>query len=534
MGSATKARPSRMPAFGQKPIGQQVAEARGRPSQPLPQASETKSEAIMQDAQDPSFARNLAALGQVKVPGKGEPTTHRTDNPMLGILAERQRVEEAAEQKVPVRNQLSAGGLLSLFDARKNCTTQEELDKVSREYGMEPAMVEELAKHINSPSMSGITIPGKTPDDAERHLKMNAHAQPTAPAVNAPVHPQPSTSSLSAGAGIAQEYAAHYADLANHLLAGYTSCDFSDVQLVASLADGQQHTLALHSVVVSRSPLLRHLIQAALASAPRPTIFVNIPDPAVNANTLGLVLASLYSPTVLSHLNPEIAPSVLAVATFLSLTRLANLAYEMCEAAVREAKTPEEVMRWVAYVERERAAEGAPGSATPITFGGPAMNGASIPPSPSPSTNSTSPLLPPSVNGSAAPVPALYESRLRVVLLDRITRLPAEMGAFAPATEAQAQPALVNVLKRLPFEMFKAVVEDKRFEAPGDMERFNFAKKVVAARKALVQQSASPSSPPPEFEEAVVLLFGGGAGGSAVNVLRKQRKPTLWKISNAM
>lgn len=89
---------------------------------------------------------------------------------MLGILAERQRVEEAAEQKVPVRNQLSAGGLLSLFDARKKCTTQEELDKVSREYGMEPAMVEELAKHINSPSMSGITIPGKTPDDAERHL----------------------------------------------------------------------------------------------------------------------------------------------------------------------------------------------------------------------------------------------------------------------------------------------------------------------------------------------------------------------------
>lgn len=62
----------------------------------------------------------------------------------------------------------------------------------------------------------------------------------------------------------------------------------------------------------------------------------------------------------------------------------------------------------------------------------------------------------------------------------------------------------------------------------------NFAKKVVAARKALVQQAASPSLPPPEFEEAVVLLFGGGADGSAVNVLRKQRKPTLWKISNAM
>lgn len=208
-----------------------------------------------------------------------------------------------------------------------------------------------------------------------------------------------------------------------------------------------------------------------MASAPRPTIFLTIPDPAVNANTLGLVLASLYSPTVLSHLTPEIAPSVLATATFLSLTRLANLAYDMCEAAVREAKTPEEVMRWVAYVERERSVQNATGAATPVTFGGPGVNGVSVPPSPSPSTNSASPLLPSSVNGAAAPAPASYESRLRVVLLDRITRLPAEMGAFAPATEAQAQPALVNVLKRLPFEMFKAVVEDKRFEAPGDMER---------------------------------------------------------------
>lgn len=102
---------------------------------------------------------------------------------MLGILAERQRVEEAAEQSTaPIRNQLSAGGLLNLFDARKKCTTQEELDKVSRDYGMDPATVEQLAKHINSPSMSGITIPGKTPDEAERHLVRGRSCGTRAPA----------------------------------------------------------------------------------------------------------------------------------------------------------------------------------------------------------------------------------------------------------------------------------------------------------------------------------------------------------------
>ncbi|GAA5925789.1 hypothetical protein JCM1841_006317 [Sporobolomyces salmonicolor] len=166
--AASKAKPSRIPAFGQKPIGHQVAERGGRPAEPMPQASETKSEAIMRDAQDPTFARNLAALGQVRVPGKGMPTL-RTDNPMLGILEERRRIDDTAAAGITTPNLLSARGLSNLFDDRKECRTREELDELATEYGMDPRLVEDLARHINSPSI-GIVLPSSDPNEQERQV----------------------------------------------------------------------------------------------------------------------------------------------------------------------------------------------------------------------------------------------------------------------------------------------------------------------------------------------------------------------------
>ena len=77
---------------------------------------------------------------------------------MLGILAERRRADEALEAAPSSRihNHLSAAGLANLFDERKQCTSQAELDDLSREYGMDPAVVNKLARHINTPSDSEI------------------------------------------------------------------------------------------------------------------------------------------------------------------------------------------------------------------------------------------------------------------------------------------------------------------------------------------------------------------------------------------
>ncbi|BGP13727.1 hypothetical protein JCM10213_009058 [Rhodosporidiobolus nylandii] len=340
----------------------------------------------------------------------------------------------------------------------------------------------------------------------------------------APFSPAPSTSSAAAPpAQQPQEPRDLYADLASHLLAGWTNADFSDCQLHVQYADASQGIFHVHGLVISQSPLLKTMLIPAYATSPRPTLLLSFLDPLISAASLGLCLASLYSPSVLSHLSSTTAPSVLATASFLGLERLAALAFEQCEASVSAARTAEDVDFWISYVERER------GFPPPAAAGTPQIPG-------SPVTGPGGPTPPASVNGKAAAPPAGYEARLRALLLERIVRLPKELGAFDVQKAAQTQPVLIDVLKRLPFEVFKSVVEDSRFEAPSDMDRFNFAKKAIAARKAhfLSASAASPASaslPPPDFEETVVLQFGqAGPGQSAVSVLRKQRKPQLWKV----
>ncbi|GAA5925793.1 hypothetical protein JCM1841_006318 [Sporobolomyces salmonicolor] len=349
--------------------------------------------------------------------------------------------------------------------------------------------------------------------------------------------PIPSTSSSSAPFSryaVLPEYSSYHAELANHLLRGYTEALFADFTLHTSYADHTQGSFSLHAVVVSRSPVLRALLQPAFAASPRPSLLLPFADPSITPQALGLVLASLYNPSVLSLLTPENAPEVLATAAFLGLDYLAALAYESCESSLRKATDPEEIDAWVRFIEREKGPAGAypagsSGSNSPLVLPG------------SPALSSD---FPPSANGKTDSASTPYEAKLRIGLLDRIVRLPAEMGAFVPATAAQNQPRLVDVLKRLPFELFKAAVEDSRFSVPSDMDRFNFAKRVVAARKQLALSTASlastqpglPAVPEPDFSEVVVLGFGSGAGGpgaSAVNVLRKARKPALWKIGGS-
>ncbi|GAA6023831.1 hypothetical protein JCM10207_005388 [Rhodosporidiobolus poonsookiae] len=339
---------------------------------------------------------------------------------------------------------------------------------------------------------------------------MASHASLNGSPAPVQASPVPSTSNGAASSSVAQAHSPFYAELANHLLAGWSSAQFSDSQLHCQYADGTSGIYHMHSLIVSQSPVLRSLLHTS-----RPVILLPLLDPSITSASLGLCLASLYSPSVLSHLSASTAPSILATASFLGLDRLAALAFETCEATVAAAKTPDEVASWIAYVERER------GPAFHSVTGSPAT----LPSSPI-SSGPGGPTPPASVNGkAAAPAPGGYEARLRARLFERIVCLPKELGAFDAETAAQTQPQLIDVLKRLPFDLFKAVVEDSNFDVPSDMDRFNFAKKAIAARKALAQQAGAL-----EFEETVVLQFGAAPDGTAVSVLRKGRKPQLWKI----
>ncbi|GAA5877445.1 hypothetical protein JCM16303_003335 [Sporobolomyces ruberrimus] len=354
--------------------------------------------------------------------------------------------------------------------------------------------------------------------------------------------------------GVLGEYTDYYAELADHLLRGYTDTAYHDFRLHVEFVDRTQNsTFSLHALIVSRSPLLRSLLQSAFANSPHPTLLVSIPDPSITSSSFSLVLASLYSPTVLTHLSTHNCASILSTARYLGLERLAQQAFERCLLALEDLKTTEEIEEWVLYLERERETD------ETLYFQ-----------QPQPQSRS---------NGTLTST----SSKLRQSLLTRLTSLSKEYQAFHPtnstiATEGQGK--VIEVLKRLPFDWFKATIEDARFSTPSEMDRFNFAKKVVAARRTYFHtlhqtalshtrtlsstssttssipssplqpltpnsiQTNSPNALPPggggqsngggvvEFDEAVVLGFGSG-GTSAVNVLRKARKPNLWKIGPA-
>lgn len=95
---------------------------------------------------------------------------------MLDILAQRKRIDEIAEQTPfhKVRNQLSAGTLAHLLDERKACKSQAELDEVAKEFGMDPEIVERIARHLNSPSISKIPLPTKDANDTPKQLVLRS------------------------------------------------------------------------------------------------------------------------------------------------------------------------------------------------------------------------------------------------------------------------------------------------------------------------------------------------------------------------
>lgn len=220
---------------------------------------------------------------------------------------------------------------------------------------------------------------------------------------------------------------------------------------------------------------------------PMPILPLSSPDTAVTAGALSLLLAALYSPDVLTHVDSSNAPTFLATAVYFGLTRFADLAYQFCEESVRKAKTPDEIAGWVAYVERDgvtpqqQQASGSNSNSRASTPLQGMMNGGGLP---MPGSSSPAAARGGNLNGVAGgggPPPASYEGRLLAVLLDRILRLPSELGAFvsSPTTVGPAQAQLVEVLKPLPFDIFKRVIEDSQFEVPSDMDRCELSLSVL-------------------------------------------------------
>ncbi|SGY75356.1 BQ5605_C005g03421 [Microbotryum silenes-dioicae] len=139
-----------------------------RSSEPL--ASETKSDAIVHDSQDPNFMRKLEQLGQVKLPSAG--FAFRAHNQMLDILKQRKEQELQSESLTPIPNRIGARSLSNLLDDCKQAASKQEIQELCKLYQIDYEILTELNRHITAPSTSTIPLPERTveEDDGETLL----------------------------------------------------------------------------------------------------------------------------------------------------------------------------------------------------------------------------------------------------------------------------------------------------------------------------------------------------------------------------
>ncbi|KAF8448010.1 hypothetical protein L210DRAFT_2831911 [Boletus edulis BED1] len=125
--------------------------ARLRPERPL--ASESKNEAIENDAKDPHFMEKLSQLGPVRVDHHCMQTVRATRSDVQTMYRSRMRSEAEAARAQPTKNCLLVSSLTELLEARKSVTDRAELETLATRYHMDATKLEQLARAVNTPSM---------------------------------------------------------------------------------------------------------------------------------------------------------------------------------------------------------------------------------------------------------------------------------------------------------------------------------------------------------------------------------------------
>ncbi|KIK97403.1 hypothetical protein PAXRUDRAFT_136345 [Paxillus rubicundulus Ve08.2h10] len=286
----------------------------------------------------------------------------------------------------------------------------------------------------------------------------------------------------------------HNEEIVHHLYhAGFQTGNYADTILHV-----HQNSYRLHAIILSRSPLLAHLMSTSPQTGGQRVIFLQLDhEPEVTQEAFAIALGYLYSSVSISLIRPGNARGVLAAGCLLGgMEDLCGYAYETC----RRSISVETITEWLGFVDS----------------------------------------LPSSSDESIAPqqlltsVFAQYTAKLREdVFHFLVVTLPNTLQVHSAAVSESgtsqghtSRDTLLQIFSRVPFDMFKAAVESPTFQIGSDQCRFKFAKDVIELRKGGISRGHGA-------EETVVLAFGGGhMGGSTVHVTRKMRKRPLWKVNS--
>lgn len=325
-------------------------------------------------------------------------------------------------------------------------------------------------------------------------LSSNGATPPTGPSERSfnGSHREPTNFAVVAQNGFSHPpYQMHNEEIVHHLYhAGFQTGNYADTILHV-----HQNTYRLHAIVLSRSPLLAHLMSTSPQSGAQRVIYVQLEhEPEVTQEGFAIALGYLYSSVSLSLIRPDNARGVLAAGCLLGgMDELCGYAYDAC----RQSINVETINEWLEFID-------------------------SIPSSPDGSLTPELSLT--SVFGHFAQ--RLRDDVFHFLVVTLPNALEINSSECDPSQGHTGRDTLLRVFSLVPFDMFKLAVESRAFEIGSDQARFKFAKDVIEMRKKGIARGHGA-------EETVVLAFGGGhPGGSAVHVTRKIRKRPLWKVNS--
>ncbi|KAI8998803.1 hypothetical protein BD414DRAFT_476133 [Trametes punicea] len=150
-----------------------VGEQAPPPRPAMPQASETKSEAIERDSKDPHFLANLNKLGPVKVDHHMQTIRPAAEHAQR-LFQARLRSENEARSARPPRNHLLAASLLDLLEERKYAAKPQDLQELAKKYDIDVDKVERLVRYVNSVSIPQDSVKRWVDDEGVERVTMMA------------------------------------------------------------------------------------------------------------------------------------------------------------------------------------------------------------------------------------------------------------------------------------------------------------------------------------------------------------------------
>ncbi|OCF34685.1 hypothetical protein I316_03728 [Kwoniella heveanensis BCC8398] len=262
--------------------------------------------------------------------------------------------------------------------------------------------------------------------------------------------------------------------------------------------------LKAHRLIIARSPYLARLM---LNVAPGSVIHLSFQDENIAEESIHIALQHLYNPS--QHLiNVHNARSVLSTSyLFGGVPELTHHAYTV----IRSSFDPDNISEYVQWL-----------SIDPALYGAEFRNGGA-------SAGLTDIWSDTSSSGGGRY--GDWTARLKQDVLEYLLHaLPSQI--MSDKSSLIADPRLLSVYSKLPYELFKSLIENPKLPIQSMQDRFAFAKKVIAQRKKALSAATSggATNGSPAMEESVVLAFKGG-DGMEVHVTRKPKKSrALWKV----